>query len=239
MNDAVFISDLHLNPDCPNITEKFLKFCQWAESQTRSIYILGDFFHLWIGDDDQSSWIEPICNALRDLHQKGIKLFYMGGNRDFLLGKQFCRRSQMQYMPDATILQWEGKRIAITHGDRLCSKDKSHQLFYRFTRNIIFRFLFNRLPFKTRQTLAERIRQRSQHNKAQQLTLGYVTFDGMKQFLHKYPCEMVIHGHTHQPALHHHVIGDRIISRFVLSDWDDKVAALCYHRTKGFYFHRF
>lgn len=239
MNDAVFISDIHLNPDYPKLTEKFLRFCQWAVDHTKSVYILGDFFHLWIGDDDKSSWIEPIRDALIKLDQQGIKVFYMGGNRDFLLGKRFCHRSQMQFLPDATLLHWQGQTIALTHGDRLCSKDKGHQLFYRITRNSVFRFIFNGLPFMFRQKLAQRVRKRSQKNKPKQLALGYVTFAGIKKFIRQYPCDMVIHGHTHQPALHHHVVGDQVIQRFVLSDWDDKIVILCYHKTKGFYFFHF
>lgn len=239
MNEAVFISDLHLNPDCPEITERFLCFCQWAVKNTKSVYILGDFFHLWVGDDDQSAWIQPISNALKSLNQQGVQLFYMGGNRDFLLGRRFCRESQMVYLKDATTIQWDKHTIALTHGDRLCTKDKMHQLFYRFTRNGVFRLFFNALPILVRRFLAQKVRKRSQLNKPNQPAVGYVTLRGVKYFVSQYPCDMVIHGHTHQPALHHHVLGDQVIRRYVLSDWDDKVVVLCYHKTKGFYFYHF
>lgn len=239
MNEAVFISDLHLNPDSPELTSHFIQFCQWAVKHTKTVYILGDFFHLWIGDDDNSTWIEPICDALKDLEEKGVKLFYMGGNRDFLLGNRFCQRSQMQYLPDATMLQLDDKTVALTHGDRLCTKDKAHQLFYRLTRNTLFRFIFNGLPFNLRLFFAQGVRNRSQRNKPKQPSVGYVTLAGLKRFTRKYPCDMVIHGHTHQPALHQHVLEDRVIARYVLSDWDDKIVLLCYHKSKGFYFYRF
>ncbi|WP_367605492.1 UDP-2,3-diacylglucosamine diphosphatase [Legionella sp. W05-934-2] len=239
MNEAVFISDLHLNPDCPALTDQFIRFCHWAENNTKSVYILGDFFHLWVGDDDHSEWITPIRNALLALDKKGIKLFYMGGNRDFLLGKRFCRQSGMHYLKDGTLLNWQGNTIALTHGDRLCTKDRTHQLFYHFTRNAIFPFFFNRFPFKFRRALAKRVRQRSQRNKPKQRMLGAVTIDGINKFIHRYPCDMVVHGHTHQPALHHHVVGKQVVQRFVLSDWDDKVIILCYHNAKGFYFYQF
>lgn len=234
--DAVFISDLHLNPAQPEITRRFTQFIQWAATHTRAVYILGDFFHVWAGDDAQDDWSDTIAEQLRALAVQGVRVFYMHGNRDFLLGNQFAQRASMQILLDPTVIELDGERILLTHGDRYCTNDRGHQWLRRLTRNRLFSYLFLCLPYQFRSKLVDQVRNHSQLNQNKTPYTMAIVSSVMLSHMQKMKTSVVIHGHIHQPGLIHHVVKEKQYRQYILSDWDDKPQMLCYYKTKGFYF---
>ena len=162
MNQAVFISDLHLHPDMPEISERFMRFLSWAKTNTTSIYILGDFFHVWIGDDGIGSFEHQIASALQELTQAGMDIFWLPGNRDFLIGAQFLKMCGVKHLPDPSVIALPGMRVMIAHGDAYCLYDYGHQLLRLLTRSTWKRRLLLALPKKLRRLLILAVRQKSQ-----------------------------------------------------------------------------
>lgn len=233
MIDAVFISDLHLHPDRPDISKRFSRFVHWAASNTKSLYILGDFFHMWVGDDVQEAWSESIAAALSWLVKQGVQLYFMHGNRDFLLGKKFAGRIPMKILPDPSVIDFYGERVLLTHGDRYCTEDRSHQWLRRFTRNRVFTTLFMLIPYPVRRRLVSRVRQHSRDNQRKPSWKMAIVPNVMIGHMDQCQVKKVIHGHIHQPGLTTHA-GN--YQQYVLSDWDDEPQVLCYYRSKGFCF---
>ncbi|MCC5793071.1 MAG: UDP-2,3-diacylglucosamine diphosphatase [Legionellaceae bacterium] len=236
MLEAVFISDLHLGPQSPAITLKFQQFCQWAVTHTRAVYILGDFFHAWPGDDYAEDWLLPIYEALALLVASGTALYFIKGNRDFLVGSTFLSRFQIRLLEDPAVVCFQEQKLLLSHGDRYCSKDKPHQWFRRVTRNSFFSTVFLSLPLKLRKKLVLGVRQYSENNKLNQIKLGVADPVSILQDLKRFQCQTLIHGHTHKPALHKQVENQTLHCHYVLSDWDDKPLILCYDKPKGLYF---
>lgn len=164
MLDAVFISDLHLHPDEAQINARFNAFIDWAAANTRTLYILGDFFHAWSGDDGLEPWSRAIAQRLHWLSQQKVKIYYIHGNRDFLLGGQFANLAGMEILSEPTIISLH-TRVMLMHGDSYCTKDRAHQWFRRLTRNPLFIKIFLHLPLSLRNRLVHQVRQHSQHNK--------------------------------------------------------------------------
>lgn len=233
MIDAVFISDLHLHPNIPAITERFTRFVQWAAENTRIVYILGDFFHVWAGDDSLDVWSKSIASQLSWLVAQGVTIHYMHGNRDFLLGEQFAKLAGLHLLPDPSVIEWDGHRILLTHGDSYCTNDRGHQWLRRLTRNRLFPALFLSIPYRFRLRLVSRVRTYSEGNKRKpQWTMDIVPSVMLSQ-MQKLGVDAVIHGHIHKPGLTVHS-GD--YRQYVLSDWDDNPLILCYYKASGFCF---
>lgn len=233
MIDAVFISDLHLHPNIPAITERFTRFVQWAVANTRVVYILGDFFHVWAGDDSLDAWSKSIAAQLSWLADQGVTLYYMHGNRDFLLGQQFATIASLHILPDPSVIELNDERILLTHGDAYCTNDRGHQWLRRLTRNCFFKTLFLTIPYRIRSRIVSQIRTHSQENKYKpQWTMDIVPAV-MLSHMRKLGVEVVIHGHIHKPGLTTHA-GD--YRQYVLSDWDDNPLILCYYNSSGFCF---
>src|SRR3990167_4226688 len=223
MLETVFISDLHLHPQRHDLLNKFHSFIDSASGHNiASIYILGDLFHAWAGDDCIDAWHINIADQFKELSQQGIKLYFMPGNRDFLLGDKFAAYSNLQLLNDPTLIKLGDEDILLAHGDKYCLLDKSHQKFRLLTRNRIFTNLFLRLPRKLRLNIVMRIRKISAN--ANQHTPKYncdVVPAALITELFNYNSRTIIHGHTHIPGLTSHL--DKVIEyrQFVLSDWDD------------------
>jgi len=239
MMQAVFISDLHLGPNVPEIIQRFVRFSEWAIQNTEKLYILGDFFHAWPGDDIDEEWIQPISTALMQMAQSGMQVFFLAGNRDFLVGRKFCRSHSIKLLKEPTIINLGGTKTLLVHGDVYCTKDKKHQWFRKFTRNSYFINVFTLLPFGIRQRIVSGVRAHSQNNKTKQIKVGEAVPEAVMKHLKKLKSSAVIHGHTHKPALHKQVDNEQIIMRYVLSDWDDNPIFLCYDESKGFNFIHF
>ncbi len=236
MIDAVFISDLHLHPEESAIQKRFDFFLEWATSSVKNIYILGDFFHVWAGDDTMNDWSRAIAAQLHAVKDKGINLFYMHGNRDFLLGSVFAKHVGWTVLSEPAFIDLGEEKVMLTHGDRYCTKDKAHQRFRMLTRNKIFSTLFLSLPLKYRERLVNQVRSRSQHNQYKSVEQMDVVSESVTQHMISHHVKQLIHGHTHKPGITTYIENDTKLTRYVLSDWDDRPELLCYDKTKGFYF---
>ncbi|MGQ3891038.1 UDP-2,3-diacylglucosamine diphosphatase [Legionella sp. CNM-4043-24] len=233
--DAVFISDLHLHPNNPEISERFNAFIDWAAAHTRVVYILGDFFHVWPGDDGLTDWSTDIASRLASLSGQGVQLYFMPGNRDFLIGQRFADLARMTLLTEPTVIQLDDLPVLLVHGDRYCTKDRGHQYLRALTRNRLFTRLFLSLPLALRNRVVAGVRRLSTSR-----TWDPVAMDVVPEVVlaHMQACQVqtLIHGHTHKPGVSQYEHAEKIFSRYVLSDWDDKPKLLCYHNSKGLYF---
>jgi UDP-2,3-diacylglucosamine hydrolase len=233
MIEAAFISDLHLHPQDEVILRRFEQFINWAKSSTKSVYILGDFVHVWPGDEALNDWGNAIAIKLHEL-SKTVPVYLMVGNRDFLIGKKFAKKANLRIIPDPYTIQFDQKVILLSHGDRYCTKDTGHQWLRRLTRNFLFRFLFLKIPYSLRVKLVSTVRNHSQNNVKKTWEKMGIDSETMVNHMLKLKADTIIHGHIHQPGLKYHIDGK--IQQFVLSDWDDNPHVLCYDRSNGFYF---
>jgi UDP-2,3-diacylglucosamine hydrolase len=240
MGAIVFISDLHLHPDIQRINARFDAFLDWAAIHAKTIYILGDFFHVWAGDDTLTAWSEAIADRLAWLTAQGVTIYYMPGNRDFLLGSAFCLRATMIRIPDPSLIQLGNTRVLLTHGDQFCTADKAHQRLRRLTRNCLFINLFLMLPRATRINLVRRVRQYSatSHAKTETFIMDVVP-DTLIRHMNRLKVNTVIHGHTHKPGLTAHRYDSFTYHQYVLSDWDDNPWLLVYNESNGLKFECF
>jgi UDP-2,3-diacylglucosamine hydrolase len=236
MIDVVFISDLHLHPENKKIKSRFDAFIRWAKNSVKTIYILGDFFHAWAGDDSIDEWSMGIAKQLHSLSAAGISLFYMHGNRDFLLGNVFASHAGWKILAEPAFITLGKEKVMLAHGDRYCIKDKGHQRFRLLTRNRLFTFLFLSLPLKYREQLVGKVRELSQNNKGKSMKEMDVVTEAVTKHLSQYKLTTLIHGHTHKPGLTIYSHNSLEFKRYVLSDWDDNPRLLCYDNTKGVYF---
>lgn len=215
-----FISDLHLDESQPQLTELF-KQALTQLHDCEALYILGDLFEVWIGDDENSAYQQHIAQLLKAASQR-YPIYFLAGNRDFLLGKRYLAQSGMIGLNDPSVVVIYGRQILLTHGDSLCTTDKAHQRFRRFVHVPGFKSLFTCLPLLWRKNLASKIRRKSQQRNRQ---LSLASMDthppAIQQLLTKHKVQQLIHGHTHQPSICLHYKEDQAEpSRVVvLSDW--------------------
>lgn len=215
----LLISDLHLHEQRPDITQAFLTFLKTHVYKAEQLYILGDFFDVWVGDDGMSAFHQQIASALRTVAEQGVHIYLMHGNRDFLIGQKFCQLAGCQLIKDPSLIQANGETLLLMHGDSLCTSDTDYQRMKRLLRNPVSLFILRRLPLKTRQRIAGDLRQQSRNRtamKAQDIT--DVSPEAVEQSMRKYQVRTLIHGHTHRPAVHSQTQGQRI----VLGDWDSQ-----------------
>lgn len=226
----LFISDLHLDPSRPAITELFLRFLHEQRDQAEALYILGDLFEAWIGDDDPHPDTRRVVRALGALTAKGVACYVMHGNRDFLLGKRFCAETGARLIADGTVVDLYGRRTLLMHGDALCIDDHAYQRLRRIVRNPFVRLALRSLPLERRRRLAERMRAGSKaHIDAMDKTapeIMDVNLDEVVRVMRRYEVDCLIHGHTHRPAVHHLQIGGLPAERIVLGDWYEQGSVL-------------
>jgi UDP-2,3-diacylglucosamine hydrolase len=234
--DAAFIADLHLHPQEPLIIGRFNAFIDWAAISTNSVYILGDFFHAWPGDDGLEPWSQAIAKRLQWLAAQGVAVYFMHGNRDFLLGNRFANCAGMTILPEPTVIDLDNRQILLVHGDRYCLNDKSHQWFRWLTRNRLFPKLFLYLPLQLRTRIVNKVRQHSQAMQYKTLSQMDVVLAPMIRHMQEKSVKILIHGHTHKPGLSKHVYNGIDYNQYVLSAWDDSPKILCYHESNGFKF---
>ncbi|WP_111976700.1 UDP-2,3-diacylglucosamine diphosphatase [Algibacillus agarilyticus] len=222
-----FISDLHLSENRPDITAMFVDFLTSLNPKTDTLYILGDFFDYWIGDDDPSTWLLPIKQALKKVSDDGIAIYFMVGNRDFAIGKRFCKACGMTLLSDPSIVKLYQQRILLMHGDILCTDDVSYQKFRRIIRNPIVLFVLRHLPLRTRHKIAQKLRQESQQKQSQvQMSILDVNTQAVAKCMDDWQVDLLIHGHTHRPRIHNHARATNRGTRIVLGDWYDQGSIL-------------
>ena len=221
---TLFISDLHLEESRPDITRAFHQFIRERASQSESLYILGDFFEAWIGDDEHTPLQNEVAESLQQLTSGGTQLFLMHGNRDFLLGNDFCSRVQATLLDDPTVIDLYGEPTLLMHGDSLCTADVEYQKFRRNMRNPDWQQAFLKRPLADRQLVARQLRQISMaKNQGKQEDIMDVTPAEVVQQMQEYGVRQIIHGHTHRPALHELEVSGVPAQRIVLGDWDTAV----------------
>lgn len=222
-----FISDLHLAADQPHITQIFLKFLTQQARDAEAVYILGDLFEVWIGDDEQNELNDTIKTTLKKLTEAGVHVYIMHGNRDFLLGKQFLQQTGCQFLPDPSVIDLYGVPTLLMHGDSLCIEDTMHQRFRYFSRLPFVRYLFTRLPLSLRYKLAMTIRNKSKHRmRSLADNILDVTPAAVKKYMQVNRVKQLIHGHTHRPAIHDLEINGEAAKRIVLGAWHERGSVL-------------
>jgi len=223
----LLISDLHLEEERPDITRAFLDFLAGRARSAQALYILGDFFEVWIGDDAMTPFQRSICTALRALSDSGIRIFLMHGNRDFMLGKAFCKAAGATLLKDPSVVQMNGEPVLLMHGDSLCTRDEAYMRLRRYLRNPISLFILRHLPLRTRHKLARKLRSESRaQTRMKANDIVDVTPQEVVQVMQQQGVQTLIHGHTHRPAIHKLQLGAQAAKRIVLGDWDRQGWAL-------------
>jgi len=217
-----FISDLHLDSSLPHTLQRFLQFLQALPAQADALFILGDLFEYWAGDDDGERGINrTVIEALRSLAKSGVTVYLQHGNRDFLLGEQFAQHSGVQLLPEAIVLHTAQEKILVLHGDTLCTDDVAYQQFRTQVRTPQWQADFLAQPLPQRLAYIDMLRQHSTQEKQHKpMTIMDVNAAAVNQALQTAGCSKLIHGHTHRPATHRWNAGGQDYERWVLSDWD-------------------
>ena len=215
----LFIADLHLSPEHPRLIRGFLDLLNQYQSKNTQLYILGDWFNAWIGDDYTAPWLDEIVEHLKKFTQAGNQIFFLVGNRDFALGRKFLNQFNGTLLPDEYILNIANKKFKIEHGDALCTDDVSYQRFRRVIRNPLLLMLIKSTPLSFRQKLANGFRKKSRESQQ------YKTYDIMDVNTQAVDhalnhVDVLIHGHTHRPEIHN-VNGK---PRIVLGDWRERTS---------------
>lgn len=218
-----FLADLHLNEAQPHITQLFLQFMAENAPLAEAIYILGDLFDFWIGDDEDSALIRTVKQAIREVTTQGIPCYFICGNRDFLVGQKFAQETGMVLLPDYHLLHLYGKKILLCHGDTLCIDDVKYQQFRQKVHQKWRQRLFLWLPLCLRLAIANNIRAKSRADKkAKSATIMDVNPEFTAKTVAHFDADWLIHGHTHKQAVHScKKLGetDRLFTRIVLGDW--------------------
>lgn len=234
---TLFISDLHLDGTRPDITEQFVAFLEREASHAERLYILGDLFETWIGDDDPDPDKRRVIESLRRLTSSGVRCFLMRGNRDFLLGKRFCSETGSQLIEDGYIASVNGRRVVLMHGDTLCTDDHSYQRLRRIVRNPVVQWALRTLSLTQRQKLAARMRAGSKaHIEAADRSMPYVmdvNAEAVTDTFRQFDVDCLIHGHTHRPAIHKAMVDGTECTRIVLGDWYEQGSVLRWNQ-QGF-----
>ena len=218
IDSVYFIADLHLSHKHPQITKRFQSFLQHKARHARALYILGDLFEYWLGDD--AALADPLANTVADglsqLAQEGAKIYYMHGNRDFLIGEEYAERSRFEILPDPTIHDIFGQSWLLTHGDALCTDDHAYQQVRSMVRQPEWQQDFLQKSIDERIAFAEQARQQSSaHTQNADDSIMDVNADAVKDMFAQHDQSLCIHGHTHRPAVHQSDENTRI----VVGDW--------------------
>lgn len=218
---TLFISDLHLCASRPGINAAFVEFLQNTASKVKALYILGDLFEYWAGDDDiDDVFHQQIISAFKKLSESRVEIFLMHGNRDFLIAEGFCQMAGITLLDDPTLIDLHGKKALLSHGDDLCVDDIAYQQFRTQVRDKKWQAEFLSQPLQSRKKQIEAIRARSEQEKTQKsMAIMDVNAAAVIALLTTHQPDLLIHGHTHRPNRHTIELDGRLITRWVLGDW--------------------
>lgn len=221
MSDILFISDLHLDEEQPAITRGLLAFLQREAPRAQALYVLGDLFEAWVGDDHDTPLIREVIAAFRAFAGDGARaLYFMHGNRDFMIGDDFAAQAGGQLIAENIRVDLHGTRAVLAHGDGLCTDDLAYQKFRAMARTPQWMGGVRTLPIDMRLAMAAKIRSESKmHNANKADNIMDVNDEAVVALLRETRAEALIHGHTHRPAVHAVHLGDREATRYVLGDW--------------------
>ncbi|WP_418646916.1 UDP-2,3-diacylglucosamine diphosphatase [Thauera butanivorans] len=226
----LFISDLHLSEDHPETVAAFLAFLAGPAREARALYILGDLFEYWAGDDDGDAPLNrDIASALAATARAGTAIHFMPGNRDFLLGADYAARAGMDILPDPWLLQTGDSRLLLSHGDILCTDDAAYQAYRAQVRDPAWQAAFLARPLSERKALIDNLRRLSTaENARKSMEIMDVNADAVAALLRAHHYPTLIHGHTHRPAHHRIQIDGHACSRHVLADWHGSAPHLAF-----------
>jgi len=228
MSFTLFISDLHLSTDHAHSSKAFQQFVSTLTPEVEALYILGDLFEYWAGDDDRDTpFHTEVIGALHGLSAHGINIYLMHGNRDFLMGEELAQAAGATLLDDPVLLDLYGTPTLLSHGDTLCTDDIEYQKFRTMVRSTKFQDEFLAQPLVERKAYIEQLRQQSNDAKQSKASeIMDVNDEAVASLLRKYNYPRLIHGHTHRPNRHEHMVDDHLCVRWVLSDWDQQPTAL-------------
>lgn len=221
MSHTLFISDLHLSEDHAHITQLFLNFARNTAPQADALYILGDLFEYWAGDDDRNApFHRQIISAMREVSRLGTPVFIMHGNRDFLMDEQLAQECHATMLPDPTLIDLYGTPTLLTHGDALCTDDKEYQAFRKQVREPVWRNNFLAQPLAQRKAQIEQLRKMSEVQKqTKAMDIMDVNLAAVAELFRNHHYPRMIHGHTHRLKHHLHEVDGKACERWVLGDW--------------------
>jgi len=221
---TLFIADLHLCAERPEVNAAFFHFLQTTAAEADALYILGDLFEVWIGDDDPAPLSRQVIHALRALTDDGTQLYFQHGNRDFGIGKRFARETGCTLLEDHALVSLGDEQVLVLHGDTLCTDDITYQKFRRRIRNPLLLSIMRYLPLRTRQSFGIKGRARSMAaNSNKSASIMDITPTTVTTMMSKYGVTTMIHGHTHRPCCHKLELDDGTAARrIVLGDWGSK-----------------
>ena len=231
-NKTLFISDLHLDSDTPGILQSLLGVLQKQATGADALYILGDLFEAWVGDDDQSDIADAVADALLTLSKAGTRVYLMHGNRDFLIGTDYATRCGATLLAEPTVIECYGRPVALVHGDSLCTRDTAYMAFRRQMRDPAWQKAFLDRPLLERHMVAQQMRQKSEEANSQKASdIMDVTHQEVITLIESLQVNILIHGHTHRPGihtirLHDPINGSSEAVRIVLGSWDQKAWVL-------------
>ena len=217
---TLFISDLHLDPAHPDALERFHTFVERRALHAERLYVLGDLFEAWIGDDEDDPGFDAIRTAFARLSTAGVRCFFMHGNRDFLVGERFAAETGCELLGDYAVLELGAERVLLTHGDLLCTDDKPYMALREMVRDPAWQRDFLAKPLAERRSLARELRERSQSETAAKAEdIMDVNPQAVAQTLRRHTATTLIHGHTHRPGVHRFRLEGRDVRRIVLGAW--------------------
>lgn len=237
MNDYYFISDLHLSQDNDKLNNAFDVFIDYClKSPPKKLYILGDLFDYYLGFDVIGAWGEKLANKIARLNSSGIKVYFLAGNRDFLIDNKFLAKSKMELIKEPSLINLADNNIMLCHGDYLCINDKLHQYYRRFSQLSIIKYLFLLLPKKYRISVAKQIRQKGRSRVVDNKI--YVPVESLiVKEMKKLGANILVHGHTHQPMKKYAEFKGFKYQHIVLPDWRENAELVVYNsESKEFIF---
>jgi|SRR5579885_803881 UDP-2,3-diacylglucosamine hydrolase len=220
---TIFISDLHLEETRPDITRIFLHLLKNCDASVDALYILGDLFEAWVGDDNDTPLHREVISALKAVTRNGIPVYFIHGNRDFLIGRRFLNESGCILLPDEAEINLYNTPVLVMHGDTLCTRDQAYMKARRKTRNPVLQALFLLLPLSIRRNIADKMRAKSQeYTSSAPKEIMDVTQEEVRNVMLKHKAAFLIHGHTHRPGIHDFLLGHIPATRIVLGAWHEK-----------------
>ena len=223
MPHSLFISDLHLSPETPAATASLVNFLSQTAAHADSLYVLGDLFEYWIGDEGMAEpHAQQIIQAFQTLSDKGVVTYFMHGNRDFLVGERVAQAAGLHLLADPTVVDLYGTPTILMHGDTLCTGDQEYQRFRAMVRNPEWQRAFTAKPLDERVRMAHEVRGRSEQSKSiKDMAIMDVAPMAVEETFRAFQAARLIHGHTHRPGRHEYQIAGRRCERWVLGDWYD------------------
>ncbi|MBU2895433.1 UDP-2,3-diacylglucosamine diphosphatase [Vibrio hepatarius] len=230
---TLFISDLHLSPALPEITDCFVRFMREEAIHADALYVLGDLFDFWIGDDDRSDFATQIRSEFKLLTSHGVSCYFTQGNRDFLVGKRFAKETGVTLLGDETVIDLYDKKALVLHGDTLCTDDLEYLKFRQTVHQPWLQKLFNRIPLFIKKKIINKvqtdIRSDKQHKPLDIMDVNQLE---VERVMEKHQIDLMIHGHTHRPNIHRFQPSERPKMRIVLGDWYTQGSVLVFTKER-------